>query len=1105
MEEVKAQKNRKWRKIPAIIAGSIVGLILVILIAIPMVLTSERLTGWVRDYGSEYLINGRVDVSKVDLSVWSTFPHAVVEIDTLNVKNLSVPEEFQTVVACDRIEGRLNLAALLIGRISIAYALLDRPRATLWFGPDSTQSSLNFLPPSEPKPENNEPLSLPDIRINRFIIGGDARFRYVSDRDSTDAAIILRQTALYGRDAIPEYTLNLDGRFKLPAALLLVDSLRFAADGAIGWHPSEPLAVELADFSLAVDSIETMTSLKADFSDGLRLNALKFQLLPMSLQRVAALLPDLPEIETPALAIARAELLKPYVYNPDTLLMPELRAELLIGDAPVNIPDYFLSLTNLGLELKAAISDRGLDASTVELKRLNVKFPASDFTVTGNVTNIATDPLIDGCLRGDLNFSNLNPRLWTLLGMRLRGSLNADIDINTALSGLSVEGFHKARLRGDAKLTDFVAIMPADTLAAGARSAHMRFGSAAGFHGIDSLLMASLKVDTAWTAMPGMKVGIKDLSLAAGVKNFDTLGDSTTVTPMSGKLTVKALTYTDADSTRARVRNLEGSLSLQRFKGNTRAPLIGARLQIKRLGLGSGPTLTSLAGIEIAAEAHSQPKTKRTGRRPLSRADSVRRNARRDSMLLAESQYESLDLGVDRSMVRMLKRWNISGHVKARRGGVFTPLFPLRLRMSNLDLGFAADSINLRSLKLKVGRSDLSATGSITNIQKALGRRHSSSPLGLNLNLEADTINVNQLTQAAFRGAAYAAKTDSLGANAVSLDLDAETIEADTTSEDMMAIVVPMNVDATVNVSAKNIIYSTVELNDFHGKILVANGAANLSDLHASSPIGSVDLNMLYYAPTLSDVSFGLGLDLRRFNIGRVTEILPTLDTIMPILNTLGGIIDVGISATTPVDSMLNIDIPNLRALVQLSGDSLRVLDEKTFKTISKWLFFHDKKKNLIDHMDVKLTVEENQLSLYPFMFDFDRYRIGVMGHNDMDMNLDYHVSILRSPIPFKFGVNVKGNVDKMKIRLGRARFRENMAAETSALADTVRLNLAREISNVFKRGANAARLGPLDVQRPEQLPEIDEAADTLSLDEINLLTPVEEQPDSIDAEKSYR
>lgn len=1093
MEEIKAKKKRNWWKVPAIILGALVGLILIILIAIPMVLTSERLTGWVRKYGSEYLVNGRVDVARVDLSVWSTFPHAVLEIDSLQVNNLSIPTEYRTVVACNRIEGRLNLAALLIGRISVGHAMLDRPQATLWFGADSTQSSLNFLPPSEPKAENNEPLTLPDLRINRFIIGGDARFRYVSERDSTDAAIILRQTALYGRDSIPEYTLNFDGNVRLPHDLLSVDSLKFAADGAIGWHPSEPLAVELADFSLAVDSIETMTSLKADFSDGIRLDALRFQLLPMPLQRVAALLPNMPDMETPALAIARAELLKPYTYNPDTLLMPELHAEILIGDAPLSIPQYYLNLSNLGLEVKADISDRGLDASKIEIKRLNVKFPASDFTIHGSATNLATDPLIDGCFRGDLNFTNLNPRLWTLLGMRLRGSLNADVDINSYLSRLSLEGFHQARLRGDAQLTDFVAIMPADSLAAGARSARLRFGSASGFNGIDSLLMASLKVDTIWTAMPGMRAGMKDLSLAVGVKNLDTLGDSTIITPMGGRITMKALNYTDVDSTRARARDIDGSLSLRRFKGNTKAPRIGARLQIKHLGLGAGPTLTSLAGIEIAAEAHSQPRAKHQQRRHLTPADSARRAARRDSILLAETTYESLDLGVDRSAVRMLKRWNLTGHVKATRGGVYTPLFPLRMRMRNLDLGFAADSLNLRSLKLTAGRSDLSASGSITNIQKALGRRHSSSPLLLNLNLNADTINVNQLTRAAFRGAAYAAKADSIAGKSVSLDLDAETIKTDTTSEEMMAIVIPMNVDATVNIAAKNIVYSTLELSDFHGKILVANGAANLSELHAASPIGSVDLNMLYYAPTRSDVNFGIGLDLHRFNIGRVTEILPTLDTIMPILNTLGGIVDVGISATTPVDSMLNIDIPNLKALVQLSGDSLRVLDEKTFKTMSKWLFFHDKNKNLIDHMDVKLTVEDNQLSLYPFMFDFDRYRIGVMGHNDLDMNLDYHVSILRSPIPFKFGVNVKGNVDKMKIRLGRARFKENMAAETSALADTVRLNLAREISNVVKRGANAARFAPLNLRRPDRLPDVDEVADTLTADEMNLLPPEEE------------
>lgn len=857
--------------------------------------------------------------------------------------------------------------------------------------------------------------------------------------------------------------------------MLRVDSLTFGADGEIGWHPSEPLSVELRDFTVVVDSIETCTSLKADFSDGIRIDRLNFQLLPLRLQRIAELTDALPPMSTPALISARAELIKPYTYCPDTLLIPELHAELLIDDAPLEIPDFFLALTNFGLEARAELSDAGLDASTINLKRLNVKFPASDFDLSGTATNLTADPDINGCFRGKINFSNINPRLWARLGMRLRGILDADIDLRARLSDLTANGFHRASLKGDANLHDFVAILPADSVAAGARSARLRFGSANGFNGIDSLLMASLTVDTAWTAMPGLRAGMKDMSLAIGVKNLDTLGDSTAVTPMGGRLKIKTLNYLGADSTRARARNIDGTLTLRRYHGGTCAPHLGLRLTSKSLAMGAGPTLTSLSGIEIAAEAYSTPRKKRT----LTAADSARWAARRDSMLLAETRYEPLNVGIDRSTVSLLRRWNLSGHIKAHRGGMHTPLFPLRMRLSDLNLGFAADSLNLRSLRLVAGRSDLNVSGSITNIQRSLGRRRASSPLKMELNLRADTINVNQLTQAAFRGAAWAAKADSAAMQTSVLDLDTEQLDADGDTTEMMAIVVPMTIDATVNIAAKNIIY--FNLNDFRGQILVANGTANLRDLHASSPIGSVDLNMLYYAPSRSDVSFGMGLDLHRFNIGRVTELIPALDTIMPILNTLGGIVDVGISTTTPVDSMLNVDIPHLRALLELKGDSLRVLDEKTFKTISKWLLFHDKKKNLIDHMDAKLTLDNNQLSLYPFVFDFDRYRIGVMGHNDFDLNLDYHVSILRSPLPFKFGVNIKGNADKMKIRLGRARLKENMAAQSTALADTVRLNLAREIRNVFTRGANAARLGPLTITRPDSLPTLDESADTLT------------------------
>lgn len=96
-------------------------------------------------------------------------------------------------------------------------------------------------------------------------------------------------------------------------------------------------------------------------------------------------------------------------------------------------------------------------------------------------------------------------------------------------------------------------------------------------------------------------------------------------------------------------------------------------------------------------------------------------------------------------------------------------------------------------------------------------------------------------------------------------------------------------------------------------------------------------------------------------------------------------------------------------------------------------------------------------------------------------MNLDYHISVLKSPLPFKFGINIKGTADDMKIRLGGAGSKKNMVGQRVTIADTTRINLIREIDKVFRRGADAARLSPLDLRRPVSEASVQAAADTIS------------------------
>ena len=155
-------------------------------------------------------------------------------------------------------------------------------------------------------------------------------------------------------------------------------------------------------------------------------------------------------------------------------------------------------------------------------------------------------------------------------------------------------------------------------------------------------------------------------------------------------------------------------------------------------------------------------------------------------------------------------------------------------------------------------------------------------------------------------------------------------------------------------------------------------------------------------------------------------------------------------------------------------------MDGETFRTLGKWLFFKHKDRNMIDHMEAEIVVRNSTLELFPFVFDIDRYRLGVMGYNDLALNLNYHISVLRSPLPFKFGINIGGNADNMKIRVGKARYKEGMASTSVAVVDTTRINLLNEIERVFRRGARSARLGELNV-RGTGRQSYDVSSDTIS------------------------
>ncbi len=330
--------------------------------------------------------------------------------------------------------------------------------------------------------------------------------------------------------------------------------------------------------------------------------------------------------------------------------------------------------------------------------------------------------------------------------------------------------------------------------------------------------------------------------------------------------------------------------------------------------------------------------------------------------------------------------------------------------------------------------------------------------MGIHLDVSSDTIDVNQLAQAVFAGAAYSSAAAagngiSLGDSDNEIDLDCAMQQQTTTQSDtVVPILVPTNIDANIHIDAANVRYADLMLHNLHGHAMALNGALNLHELNATSDVGNINLSALYMGRRADELNFGFGMQLSHFNLANFLNLVPAIDSIMPVLRNFSGIIDAEIAATTPISPTMDFVLPDFKAAVKLDGKQLVLIDPDTFKTLSKWLFFKNKKRNIIDQMSIQMTVENNQLQIYPFIFDIDRYRLGVQGYNDFALNLKYHIAVLKSPLPFKFGINISGNPDNMKIRLGRARLKPDDALAVN-IVDTTRINLMRQISNIFRRG----------------------------------------------------
>lgn len=1129
---IKVLKTAGWTLVALVVAVS------VLLICAVKFIDSKYLAPMVERMAKDY-VDGDVKIGDLRLSFNPHFPILGIELDSLTVISHAfdsispsdrgnLPNYADSLLTLDHLSGALDIKRLFFdNELSLHDVALRGLSVNLVIAHDGKPNYAIVNLPNDTTGSSSRNKA-PGFRINRFSLTEPKQIRFYNAADSTSASVILLTDAAVDGEKQPTYRLKINGNVTSPKATLLtnLDEISFGLNGKVYWNPAEPGLVAMDEMELRGAFTKAVVSGEIDLTESPIARKATVELAPVAISDLLTLLPDsirqehrlyAPYFSTDMAIGGRFELTAPMNLATDTI--PSAKIRVSVSPSVLNYGNAHLK--DIALDILVNTFTNLPDKTTVDLSRLTVAGPGTELKASALVATPLSDPAFDANVEGKVDIRDLPPILLEKIPGYMAGIITADLKAKGSISMFKPEHLHHLVADGTVTAKDFYFLTADTTKLVEAGNVSIAIDSKRMVDGLP-LLNLKIDVDTTTVLVSGIDLTFRSVSLKAGIDGSAPKTDTTLMRPVGANLKVGQFNITSiTDSAGARIRDIRGPVRLQPMKGS-QLPQISTDLLIGDVSAGTlsdrfliNDTKVNASLFKAKSLPKSQVRTDKKAKRhreyPYISPVAVHRyvyNKRKHGKHIkrvyateSASDDEVLVWNLTPQFQRFLNEWRLSGTVNTNKAHLLTPYFPLQNRISTLALRFNNDTVKISNISLRAGASDITMSGIISNVRQALTSTTHSDLKGT-FALLSDTIDINEISASIFTGASYASDRRHGKANIKAKDDNALASQLDNLAKKGPGkgapVLIPINIDANLRIEANKLLYSDVEMESMGADLLVYDGGVNLHDMTAISDAGNLSLSALYSAPNPRDMHFGFGMQLNDFNIAKFVKMVPAIDSITPLMHDFSGMIGANIAATCRIDSGMNLDLPSLNAAIRITGDNLAFIDPEKYRTLGKWLGFKNKADNTIHRLNVEMTVEDGLMRVYPFAFNIDRYRLGIYGSNNLAMDFDYHLAVLKSPIPFKFGITVTGNPKKYKVRFGGAKFKEGSVIESVDMVNNARVNLIDQIEGVFKRGVRNSRFAKLQIARPAGFDEITDtgltAADSLQLIKEGLLEPTSTQ-----------
>ncbi|MGL4518928.1 MAG: AsmA family protein [Phocaeicola sp.] len=1038
-------KLKKALKYTAITLASLVALLVVVAaVVVNFVLTPAKLTPLVLEQANKHL-RAQVSCEAVDITLFSTFPQIGIRLtngellshalhDSLPATAQDSLLQFKTCLVTARplallASNQVKIHEVLIDEATI-YAFRNSQGVANWEVVAPTDSTLVTDSVTTDSVAFNGAIEIGNIEIRRANVTFDDRFTELfADLRSFNFRLSGSLSEVQN-----EVALHLDAKNILlwQQGKLLVNKLGFGFDTRLFVDRSEQL-YKLDDTQLDVNGIRLLASgvlqkdrdtnnLDVDFNFGLQVPTLKtvLDLIPTSIVSEAA------DVTAKGAVDVKGTLKG--IYGAGQI--PVFEALATIDGASAQYKGMPYGIDKLDVSLAARLNVADKSDSYITLHNFYFAGASSTLQCSAQIKNPLLNPRLESSINAQIDFTNLAKTFPLEEGVVLAGVVESKLRTDILLADVKQENWGRIGLGGMLKLSDVQITSPKDSFDLKVATAGLAFGA----NEQDTAVVQGKTLLNAIVGFDGLNLKTRkgltaSMDKAALHVKTSPLKDTTSIASMEATLGYSRMSVVLNDSVKLYTGAAKTTVGVEPSKRNKKIAHLSSTLQFDSIYAAAGNHVVALqvAGFEV------------------------------------KSEKESLES----------KHWVSTGSVGFGNLKLFTPTFPLLISMPASKLSFGNDAITLNNAQVKVGSSDMRVTGELSNLKEVC--LHNETLFG-KMRIASGFINTNELMRAmemAQEGDGIQTLEEAEAAAHLSKDAgnladstpsgSQPAVIANTAATDAAAasklFVVPEKIDFVLDVDIKKVLFAALEIEQIKGEVVVRNRAIELSNLNLHTMEADMNTTLVYSTQDTLSAYTGFDFRMKDIQVGKLVEFIPALDSLVPMLRSLDGTVQFQIAAEAKLDSTMTLDISSLQAATKLRGDSLVLMDGETFSEISKMLRFKNKERNVIDSVSVDLIVKDGQINIYPFLIGVDRYLVAVGGKHNIDMTFDYHVSLLKSPIPFSAGVDISGNLEDFKFKITRAKYKDMKNSARVSPVDSASVSVRSRIKEVLHQKAKGIEL----------------------------------------------